>query len=318
MKSERVKSHSALLAEVQMENQKIVGLTLANGKQTSGSLYIDCTGPKAELISAIVPENTRTTSRELFAVQSFKPTDELGPAYRHVKSLPNGWQSTTPLKNGVEQLTALDIDEQNSLSAYSVNSNDKVFSISTGARTYAWLENCVAIGQSANTIEPLTPAPMMMLVADIQRLLELIPVTSDMQVEAKEYNRRYSADAEHTDLFHGALYNSQQVPKTKFWQSAMQSFQSEKLTQKLQQFTHRGLLVNFDLEPFNEQDWLIMHLGMGRYPKHYDRLAEQISKTDVKSSLNKMKSTIEAVVSKMPPHAIYMEKLSQYLKRATN
>ena len=94
--------------------------------------------------------------------------------------------------------------------------------------------------------------------------------------------------------------------------------QSEKLSRKLTQYHHRGILVKYDLEPFNEQDWLILHSGMQRRPQTYDIVADQVPRAEMANQLNGMGNVIQQVVSQMPPHGIYLEKLMAYLSQKRN
>ena len=45
----------------------------------------------------------------------------------------------------------------------------------------------------------------MLLQKDIERMLELIPISHDMKIEGKEYNRRFTEDYIHASTFENAL-----------------------------------------------------------------------------------------------------------------
>lgn len=305
----------------------ITGLQLDNGQRVEADLYIDCTGPDARVYSALeqnnqAPKSQVENARTLFAIHSTLQRGEALPAHRHIRACEFGWQADTYLRDSIQRLTVC-APEQKSLAIDAHGAQASVANaFSTGHRQQAWTGNCVAIGQAANVLEPLTPAPMMMLIRDIQRLLELIPVTNSMSAEATEYNRRFIADVEHTGLFQGALFALEHLPDAlpehAYWQQAALCEQSEKLTRKLTQYNHRGILVNYDLEPFNEQDWLILHSGMQRRPQTYDIVADQVPRAEMANQLNGMGNVIQQVVSQMPPHAIYLEKLMAYLSQKRN
>ena len=67
----------------------------------------------------------------------------------------------------------------------------------------------------------------------------------------------------------------------------------EKLAQKIAQFESRGVLVAFDLEPFNTEDWTILHHGMGRRPARYDRMADRIPEAETRAMVDRMPHDIE-------------------------
>ncbi|BBO29613.1 tryptophan halogenase [Alteromonas sp. I4] len=303
-------------------NINITGLQLDNGQRIEADLYIDCTGPDAMLYSALEQNSLVKNARPLFAIHSTLQRGEALPTHRHVRAHEFGWQADTYLRDSIQRLTVCAPEQKSqAIDAHGAKASIAM-AFSAGHRQQAWTGNCVAMGQAANVLEPLTPAPMMMLIRDIQRLLELIPVTSRMSAEATEYNRRFIADVEHSGLFQGALFVLKHLPDSlpahTYWQHATQCVQGEKLTRKLTQYHHRGILVNYDLEPFNEQDWLILHSGMQRRPQTYDIVADQVPPAEMANQLNGMGNVIQQVVSQMPPHAIYLEKLMAYLSQKRN
>lgn len=330
--SSRVTVVNASIADVVTEplttnstgNISITGLQLDNGQRLEADLYIDCTGPDARVYSALeqysqYAKSQQNNARPLFAIHSTLQRGEALPTHRHVRAYEFGWQADTYLRDSIQRLTVCTPEHKSqAIDAHGAEASNAM-AFSAGHRQQAWTGNCVAIGQAANVLEPPTPAPLMMLMRDIQRLLELIPVTNSMSAEATEYNRRFIADVEHTGLFQGALFALEHLPDSlpecTYWQQAAQFVQSEKLTRKLTQYHHRGVLVNYDLEPFNEQDWLILHSGMQRRPQTYDIVAGQVPPTEMVNQLNGMGNVIQQVVNQMPTHAIYLEKLMAYLSQ---
>lgn len=187
-----------------------------------------------------------------------------------------------------------------------------------GRRSLAWAGNCVGVGQAAGVVEPLTPAPMLLLERDIERLLALIPVTGGMAVEAAEYNRRFAEDYDHAALFQQAMFQADGLPDGPYWQTARAEAVPERLERKLTMFERRGVLVAYDLEPFHPEDWLILHMGMGRRPARYDPLADRAERAQVTPFLSNMARTIEQGVATLPPARVYRAQLEQYLRKAAS
>jgi tryptophan halogenase len=156
---------------------------------------------------------------------------------------------------------------------------------------------------------------MLMLQREIERLLTLIPVSIDMAVERREFNRQSADDHQHAENFHRALFETQPPAETEYWRAARAVPLHETLALKLAQFASRGLLVAFDLEPLNAEDWTIQHFGMGRRPTRYDRIADQQPMADVRASLDNMARDIEKLVTTMPAHGDYMANLVRHLKQ---
>ncbi|MBO9624389.1 MAG: tryptophan 7-halogenase [Sphingomonas sp.] len=307
----RVHRVRGALEEVVRGDQGIAAIRLAGGQSLEADLFIDCTGPDASLLSSL--GSAFTGGRRLRAAMTRKPAARLGPPVREVTPEAYGWRSETPLRGCTAQLTVYDpASEAEALSAHGAEP-ERTGEAVLGRRDEAWSGNCVAIGQAAGVVEPLTPAPLMLLERDIERLLSLIPFSSDMTVERREYNRRSAEDHEHCALFSRALFETDGLPDTPYWQAARAEPVPEKLARKLDLFEDRGLLVAYDLEPFQMEDWTILHCGMGRHPSRYDRSADRAPADRVRQYLANMKSEIAKLVDTLPSHADYMAQLKQYL-----
>jgi tryptophan halogenase len=314
------------LAEVKVNDEGIDKLILDSGKTISADFYLDCSGVNGDLLSHLSQE--KNIFREV-NIKYVEQKNNTAATCRTVTPTSDGWQAITPLRDNTSILTV-----SSSGTESSTDSNDSFVKdsqgihgnkVTFGHRPFAWLGNCVSVGHAACTIEPLSPAPMKLLSLDLIRLLELIPVDTNMALERQEYNRRFINDVTYADLFNNAFYNfrtnihdteksidSSLLGLSPFWQYGMQK--SSLLERKITQFLHRGNLVSYDLEPFNQEDWAILHCGIGRLPDKYDRLVEIIDYNKMQEKLDKMKAELAYFVSRMPPHQLYITKLLQYLK----
>jgi tryptophan halogenase len=319
--------------------QTIAAIALQNGKSLSADLYIDCSGPAAKLMTALPaaaaaqpnapPSNA--PPRRLKAAARFETQAKLGPPRRRLIAHNFGWQSETPLQGRQQHLIIYDPASQAAALEALGGAPSESAEIEIKRLDTPWRGNCAAIGQSAAAIEPLTPAPMMMLQADISRLLELIPVGEDMTIERREYNRRFRGDHAHAALFGAAFFaaNAKAGPRASgnldlgspYWRAAKAYYARAdadgKLRAKLTQFKSRGALVTFDCEPFSPQDWVMLYFGLGHDPARYDPLADRMPSAQVEATLARMKMAIAQMAEKMPPHHVYMTNLLRYLKEQT-
>lgn len=294
---QRVKVIRSDIAAVQSKNDGIEYLKLIDGTSLQAELFIDCSGANSQIFASL-PNHFEVQRRVQLSSQS-QVSPKTGPAYRLINGNEQGWQSVTPLrKNNM----LLSLTEKNS---HDSQIDSQTFAL--GYHTIAWQGNCVAIGHSAYSLEPLTPASYMLLIKDITRLLELIPINQTCQTERQEYNRRYQNDVKHAELFHRALYAEQRDVGYGV---------CEKLDRKLSQYLHRGILASYDFEPFNQQDWAILHAGLGRKPQSYCAMAEQVEFDQMTANLQAMRAGIKRLAASMPPHHLYLEKLSMYLKES--
>lgn len=314
LESSRVQRMAGKIVTVQNTPDGISGVTLDDGQTLSADLYIDASGPGRAIMSQFDRAQASVTFRPGQTIrirETHTPADQLGPPCCIVDLTAAGWAVTSALQGSEIRL---DIGSANAKS----EEEDSLL-VQTGHLEEAWIGNCVAIGQSACALEPLTPAPMMMLQRDIERLLELIPSSTDASMERREFNRRHRDDVVHARLFHDALFDCDQRPHSPYWNSAASApADPGKLDRKLSQFSNRGILASYDLEPFSEEDWTIAHLGTGRWPRQPDRQVDRIAPEDAMNKLGEMERAIAQLVSRMPPHHVYVDKLKHYFEQKTH
>lgn len=310
----RVRTISGKVEAVEKGESGIASVRLSDGQRLAADLYVDCTGPEAPLISSL--GSAFQEGRRLRGAMSRRAAAQLGPPLRTVSPATYGWRSETPLRGHVARLAVYHPDSEAEALADLGDTPERSCEVTLGRRAEAWSGNCVAIGQAARVVEPLTPAPVMLLQGDIERLLSLIPFSGDMSVERREFNRRFAEDQEHAELFTRALFETDGLPDTPYWRDACGVPVSEKLARKIELFEDRGLLVAYDLEPFNPEDWTILHYGMGRRAARYDRSADRAQPAQVQNYLSNMKREIERLVDTFPSHAAYVAELKQYLMQS--
>lgn len=287
-------------------------VSLSDGRNIEADFFIDALGPNSELATGRA--SPEATGRQLKATKSFVPSETLGGTCRILTGTPNGWTSETPLQNGTTVLTVFDSNFDGKSVENPTTQRPLAFDVTLGRQLTPWSGNCLTLGHGAARIEPLTPAPMILLQRDIDRLAELLPVTEKMRVESREYNRRFNADYDHAELFQSAFYMSDISQETADSNAVTNSPPDQKLLNKITQFKSRGVLVQYDYEPFTERDWTVLYFGLGFYPDRYDPLADHIPDSQLKHRLAQMRTAIEIMVKKMPPHHIYMTGLLKYLK----
>ena len=309
-----VQSKSEDIASIESRDGKIARLKLKDGETLSADLYVDASGPDAQLISALEDGDIQTT-RSIGALYSEQRSEELGPPLRQVVSHDFGWQSRTPLREVDAVLTLFDPQSEQTARKAHPQTETVQGNVSLGCRKKAWSGNCVAIGHAAAIAEPTSPGPLILLQMDINRLVGLIPVTDAFDIEAQIFNEAFQTDVENIELFNTAFFHLEGLPDTEYWNAAKSNSTSVKLDRKLDQFSHRGLLVSYDLEPFNDEDWIILHHGIGRKPRKRDPIAKLSDADNINRDLKNKAKAIQNVVAKMPPHHIYLAKFLNYLER---
>ena len=225
-------------------------------------------------------------SRTITVSVGQEPADGPVGVVREVSGGPDGWTARTPLRRMTHTLT--------------VGADGA--SLPLGRSDTPWTGNRLVLGLAAGALSPLTTAPLTLLIRDLQRLAELVPMSTDMRVEAREYNRRFRNDYDHALLFERAFFPAKD-----------QGGHPPRLAHKIAQFKSRGALVQYDLEPFGPTDWLLLHLGMGRNPARHDVLADRVPREQLHRQLATMRRAVETVAAKLPPAAVYHRGLLDYL-----
>lgn len=302
------------IESIESHNGSIKRLMLSDGRALNADLYVDASGPDAQIISSLKKDGFHAT-RSLGLLYSQRQSKQLGPPMRKVSSGTFGWQSITPLQNSDLVMTIYDPQSEKDARKHHSTETAENYELSTGQRRKAWTGNCVALGHSAAIVEPVSPAPIMLLQMDIQRLMGLMPVTTNFGGEEKIFNDTFQTDVENIQLFNNAFFQIENLAETSYWSAARTGGSSAKLDRKLKQFSNRGLLVRYDLEPFNDEDWAILHYGMGRKPKRKDPFAALSNTSKIGQDLRNMSNSIQDIVAKMPPHHVYMAKFLNYLER---
>lgn len=314
MPPECVETIAGALADVDTDAGGITAIRLRDGRVLTADLYIDCTGTDAALLAHLVPE-LEGTRRIGIAASDASPAQPDAPM-RTLTAAPYGWTSATPLRGRIRHTSLYDPAQADLAAAAQDGTPGHSAEATLGRRSVAWSGNCVGIGHAAAVVEPLSPAPLMLLERDIDRLLALIPNADGMAVERAEYNRRFGEDQTNAMLFNRALCEADGFPDTPYWRAVRAEPMPDRLRHKIGMFESRGLLVAYDLEPFHPEDWTILHLGMGRRPARHDRLADRAAPAQVQQFLAKTRHDIEQVVATMPASGRYRAQLEQYLERS--
>jgi tryptophan halogenase len=316
IKQRKIRLIQTELLEAKVSDEHITSLRLNDGSCIEADLFIDCSGADAKLISALDVKK-RVHSRINLSLLTNENDTQMKPC-NLVSGHTNSWQSRLYLQNSSQILQA-----NKYTNADNKSSANTIASISAdiGEKEQAWVGNCVAISLSAAVLEPFSNAPFRLLKLDIERLLALIPISNNMRMEQKEYNRRYRLDVQHARLFNLALTDTRHFlqhahsSQNKSQNQVLDSDTQALLDRKLVQYLHRGLMVAYDFEPFNTEDWIILHFGMQRFPRRLDSLCDNIDNSNVKQHLLDTKNAIAGMVPKMPPCSLYTQKFLNYLKR---
>lgn len=204
---------SADVTAVNSANREhIQSVTLADGTEVSGDLFIDCTGFKRLLISEYLGVAFKSYKDVLFndRAMAFQVPyqDQNAPinSTTHATAHPNGWiwDISLPTRKGIGIVYSSDYaDEQlayDTAEAYikehmpHANFADLMpnkISLDPGHLDTFWKGNCLAVGLSSGFIDPLEATAMVLIEFSAKFLKDHLPATKDdLATLAGKYNQR--------------------------------------------------------------------------------------------------------------------------------
>jgi tryptophan halogenase len=306
-----VEAKAATIADVEIEGDRLVAIILNDGERVEADLFVDASGPRAALIGRMPGADLESWREWLpcdrMLVASAKALKPL-PAFSQISAFRHGWIGLFPLQDRTAVVAAYDsrgtsdqamIEDLPALANLPIGGDALVSDLSQGVRRRAWVGNCVAIGDSAVSLEPLDGAQLHIPHYCISQLMMLFPVEAGLFPEAQLYDRiirRLAVNVRDFQLAHYKLNRRFDMP---LWDRCREAAVPETLQRKLDVFTARGRVPLYDDETFQEQDWESLFIGHGLMPQSYDprvdAIPEQEHIAQVQARLNDIVGLVEAM-----------------------
>jgi tryptophan halogenase len=291
-------------AEVEhgVEGDTLAAIRTRDGRRFEADLFIDATGTAGDLIGRLGA--TRVDwSRWL-------PCDRLacsmtgvttGAPLTEARAVRTGWLWRVPLQTGTGTARI-------SASAFDGAAEGTPFT--NGRRSETWIGNCVAIGLSATTLEPLEASGLHLVQSGVSKLLGLFPTGGAPTASAGEYNRLMAAEAERLRDLLILHYHANARTGEPLWDILRQTEPPEELAHKIRMFASRGRVSLYDEETFEEPAWVSVFLGQNVIPRRYHPLADHRPMEEVQARLERMRSVIARAAEAMPTHASALSSLN--------
>lgn len=302
------------------ESGFISSVTLENGSQISGDLFIDCSGFRALLIGETLGTKYEDWSHWLPCNSAQAVACELdGPVLSYTKATAReaGWQWRIPTQHrtGNGYVYCSDYISDDEAAATLLANLDgkpladpKQLRFTTGRRENYWVKNCVSLGLSGGFMEPLESTSIYLIQKGISNLLALFPDKSMSAIDVKEYNTLMHLEFEQVRDFLILHYTVTQRDDTPFWDYCRTMDIPESLTRKIELFKNRGRFFRYDGELFTDTSWVAVFLGQNLLPAHYDPIVDTLALARVEDSLKSMKKAMANAAKQMPSHNDYLEK----------
>lgn len=299
----------------------IQSLNLGDGKILAGDFFIDCSGFRARLLGQELKVPFTSWNRWLPCDRAFAMPSELTAdirPYTRSSAKSAGWCWQIPLQhrmgNGHVFCSSFCTDQQavDILLAHVQGkplADPRRIDFEAGMRYQAWEKNCVAIGLASGFLEPLESTSIYLIQVGIYKLLELLPISSDFELDAKEFNRMVSDEYEKIRDFiilHYHLNNRAEG----FWQQTATMNIPDSLQHKMEVFKESASVVEYDAGLFMPPSWLAVYFGQGLFPEKIDSRIEQISTHELLPLVQKIPEHLRHLVKKMPSHTAALHALS--------
>jgi tryptophan halogenase len=297
----------------------VTALVLADGRRVEGDLFIDATGADGLLLGRAQGTGVESwagwfpDNRVLTAAAD--PLRGL-PPYSQVHALNHSVLHLTPLQD----LTGIthvyhegDMRDEEALELASIITNLKmrpgatVDTLSAGRRHQAWTGNVVAVGEAACTFNPIDSASLHSLHLGLAHLVNLFPVTRQVEVEATEYNRVMRQAFERLRDFQICHFKLNQNFDKPYWDGARTMAIPDTVQEKIDLFLARGRILTLDEETFEDDAWLSLFFGHGLIPQSWDPIADRVSQPEAVRQFQRMLGFIREQVEGMSSHDAFIE-----------
>ncbi|HWX32645.1 MAG TPA: tryptophan 7-halogenase [Steroidobacteraceae bacterium] len=313
-----VKMHEARNISVEREeNGSIAALVIDGSLRVEGQLFVDATGEDAILIgrSLGVPCDSW---RQNFSVDRVlvgrAPVFTSIPPFAEIRTARRGWTALHPsqVATGVVHayssgLSSEEAALESASSACGVTLADvSVRPANPSIRSRVWEGNCVAVGGSACSLDPIHDVELHALQLGVVHLLSLFPVTEQFTVERTEYNRIMRSHYERIRDFQCAFYALSSFDG-EFWQRARERAVPQSLSHKIATFRARGEIAPMEDETFLPESWQAIFTGLGVVPDSWPPSIDRISPDRFKQEFHRALEFIKGKVLEQPTHDGYLD-----------
>ncbi|WP_288129947.1 tryptophan 7-halogenase [Microbulbifer sp.] len=321
-----IKHHVAELASVNIADGidntdgRIESLQLKNGETVTADLFIDASGD-GELITQVEPEPAKYFEAAHFeswahwfpcdqALVASVPALQPRPTFNQVNAFDAGWLGRYPLRAHTALFapfssahTHADQVLEKVQHTAGTPQQPHLKPLIRGRRTNPWQANCVSVGTTATSLDPVQGIQLHLLHTSLSYLLTLIPTDSGcMRLEREIYNARlhdHSLRLRDFQLAHYAL-NGRREP---FWQHCANAPRPDTLQHKIELFRTRGHIPLKESETFQEESWQLLFAGCGLVPVAWHPRAELMAEDEQIATFQRMLNSIAARAAQMPAPA---------------
>jgi tryptophan halogenase len=297
-------------AEVRLrEDGFIRALALTSGREVTADVFVDATGPRARLRSAmdgrfegwgqwlladrVVIQNV-ADQRASESVLDINRAHDAGWSWR--------FAAPGAVGSGLIASSAHAADWEQDFQSVGA---PEAIRIRQGRRPEPWLRNCVAIGDAAVAVEPLEWTNLHLAHSAIDRPVSMMPGKDCAPVELAEYNRQCGLEADRVRDFLCLHYVAGPSSRSAFWRDAGSIDPPPSLAHTLALFRERGRLPFHEEETFDRDSWFTVLLGQGFVPQRIDPLTDVVTDDEAESAMASVADRIARRIPTLPTPAAF-------------
>ncbi len=302
------------------ESGFVSSVTMDDGTEVEGDLFIDCSGFRGLLIEQALETGYDDWRHYLPCDRAValpcEREDGSGPApFTKATAHSAGWQWCVPLqsRNGNGHVYCSEYMSDDEAHDILVNNlagkpgaEPNFLRFVTGRRKKAWNRNVIAIGLSSGFMEPLESTSIHLINSGINRLVAILSLDGVTQNQQDTYNRLTDKEYRRIRDFLILHYNATARDDSPFWDYVRTMEVPETLTEKIALFKANGQIFREEDELFNETSWAAVMMGQGIHMDGHGPIAASMVIPELKGELDEMEKSVRFAVQQMPSHAEYV------------
>ena len=302
------------------ESGFVSSVTMDDGTEVEGDLFIDCSGFRGLLIEQALETGYDDWRHYLPCDRAValpcEREDGSGPApFTKATAHSAGWQWCVPLqsRNGNGHVYCSEYmsdDEAHDILVKNLagkpGAEPNFLRFVTGRRKKAWNRNVIAIGLSSGFMEPLESTSIHLINSGINRLVAILSLDGVTQNQQDTYNRLTDKEYRRIRDFLILHYNATARDDSPFWDYVRTMEVPETLTEKIELFKANGQIFREEDELFNETSWAAVMMGQGIHMDGHGPIAASMVIPELKGELDEMEKSVRFAVQQMPSHADYV------------
>jgi tryptophan halogenase len=201
------------------------------------------------------------------------------PAFSQISAFREGWIGLFPLLDRTAVVACYDSSRASDqellrnlpvLASLPISGDAVASTLNQGIRSRMWVGNCIAIGESAFSLEPLDAVQLHITHYCVSQLMSLFPVEAGAFPEAELYEEIVRRAAVNLRDFQATHYKLNRRFDQLFWDRCRDASVPESLQRKLDVFAACGRIPLYDDETFQSHSWESLFIGHGLVPQSYD------------------------------------------------